>query len=191
MLVTFLRVVAYLTAGLAAMLGAALTAHVHSVRWHVKTLADSMEIPAQAVATSIIEQRGLIAPRVDESTPRLPAERTLYCLRARLIEAYLETDRDYHLVLEDTATRELLIAEIPDGIDPVPSTYRTYFYHARRTVDSLFGMLGPLPFRPLDPPLVEITGIGFFDESHVLTPPGMSPNCREIHPVLTLRAISR
>ncbi len=181
-------------AALATLLGLGLSGHVNSVRWDVKTLGDSFVIGQEVIETTISEQRKLrlspSAPDVDESTPRMASERTVYRLTARLMEAKEEMDRDYHLVLEEEGTGLRLVAEIPDAIPPVPERYYAQFLRARRTIDSLVGRPGPIPIRPARPPRIEIIGIGFFDEPHIIIPAGMAPNNREIHPVIAVRPMS-
>jgi hypothetical protein len=186
-LLGFLRIVVFLIADLAATVGVGYYNHIHSVRWKVKTLGDSLVVNGQPVPTTIAEQNALSAPFADESTPRLQSEHTLYTLIARIVEASLEEDGDYHLVLEDPANGLRMVAEIPDGNSPGSEQYRKDFRLARQTIDSLIGRPDNSILIPARPPLVEITGIGFFDEPHLFTPQGMAPNCREIHPVLEIK----
>jgi hypothetical protein len=187
-----LRIVVFVIADLAITVGIGYFEHTNSERWKVKTLGDAFVVTGVPIPTTIAEQNAMPAPFVDESTPRLPSEHTLYTLTARIVEASLEVDGDYHLVLEDPTNELRMVAEIPDGTSPGPEQYRKEFLLARRVIDHLIGPQTGAPgssvIIPVNPPLVEITGIGFFDEPHLFTPQGMSPNCREIHPVLEVIA---
>ena len=174
----------------ATLLGVELTEHVHSQRWNVKTLGDGFTVLEAPVPTTIADQQALPTPEVGESVPRLESERTLYTLQANLIEAKREFDGDYHLVLEDPLTGNRMVAEIPEPNDRTPATIRSKFLAARTAVDGLIGKPGMFhAARPSHSMRVEIIGLGFFDEPHMMTPEGMSPNCREIHPVLSVRAL--
>ena len=186
-----LRVVIYTLmsaiSAIAAMTGGGLLGHEHSVRWNVKTLGDGFVIPSYPISTTISAQLALPSTAVAEDTYRLPSERTLYVLKTRLVEAMLESDNDYHLVLEDPTTHQQMIAEIPEGVSTTPEAYRTLFHSARHSIDSLLGPLSSWPIRFSKPPMLQITGIGFFDETHLVPPPGTAPNGREIHPVIGVR----
>src|ERR1051326_5943464 len=88
-------------AGFNATIGLLYYGHVHSTRWNVKTLADLPRLPKSAVVSSIAEQQKLHSPPIDESTDRQPSECMVYKIKARIVESLLESDGDYHLVLED------------------------------------------------------------------------------------------
>jgi hypothetical protein len=176
-------------AGFNACIGLAFYDHVHSPRWDVKTLADRFTAPTTARTTTIHEQHSLQTCVVGENSTRLSTEKDLLTLRAKLVESLLESDGDYHLVLQEENTGLQMVAEIPAPIEPVPEQYRSLFYRARRSIDSLIGTPTDKPYTPIRPPIIEVTGIGFFDEPHVFVPHGMAPNCREIHPVLRIRPL--
>jgi hypothetical protein len=182
-----LKVFVLLITGGAAILGFELSEHVHSERWKVKTLADSLVLTAPAIATTINEQASLPEPNVGESVGRLASERTLYDLRVRLIAVKKEFDGDYHLVLEDPTTKLRMVAEIPDTSVPAPVAVRKEFAEAREEIDRIAGRPGFFAKRLVQPPMIQIAGVGFFDEPHMFTPDGMAPNGREIHPVLSVK----
>ena len=173
----------------AVIVGMGLSAHVHSERWKVKTLADSFEVNLPPISTTIPDQSALPEPNVGESVARLPSEKTLYTLDARLIEVKKEFDGDYHLVLEDPRTKLRMVAEIPDTSTPAPLADRMDYAAAREEIDRIAGQPGFFARKLPMPPMIEITGIGFFDEPHILTPDGTAPNGREIHPVLRVKPI--
>ncbi len=182
-----LKVIVLVIASGAALLGIELSEHTHSERWRVKTLADGFYLGDSIHSTTIREQAALPEPKVDESVTRLPSERDLYSLTARLISVKKEFDGDYHLVLEDTATHLRMIAEIPDSSSTAPVGYKNDFIMARKEIDRLIGTHpGMFAFHPVTTPMIEITGVGFFDEPHMFMPTGMAQNGREIHPVLRI-----
>lgn len=183
-----IKAVVLLITGGAALVGMELSAHVHSARWEVKTCEDSFVPAALPITTTIPEQAALPAPHVGEQVTRLPSERTLYTLSAQLLEVKKEFDGDYHLVLQDTETKMKMVAEIPDTNAAQPATYRNDFATARAKIDRLVGKPGLFSERPKGKLLLQITGIGFFDEPHIFRPDGMAPNGREIHPVLKVQA---
>ncbi|SRR5579883_981381 len=185
-----LKALFLVVAGGATLLGVELSEHTHSPRWNVKTLADSLIVAESPVPTTIDEQYALPMPDVGESVKRLPSERTLYSLEGRLVEVKKEFDGDYHLVIQDPKTELKIVAEIPDGSSKAPEQYKSDFAEARKMIDQLVGKPGMLGIKPKVPPRIEVTGLGFFDEPHMFTPEGMAPNCREIHPVLKVRALS-
>ncbi len=192
------QTIIYFITGVAALVGVVFFEHVHSPRWSVKTLGDAFVVPEIATHTTIREQRELQPPRavdgavlVDESAARFESERTLYTLTARLVEAQVMEDGDYHLVLEDPTTGLRLVAEIPDGDAPMPTRYAAYCHNARHMIDALIGQPSRTAMSPAAPPLIEITGVGFFDSPHLVVPTGMAPNYREIHPVLIVKAKER
>lgn len=184
-----LKLLVIVITGGAAVLGVELAEHTHSERWNVKTLADSLVVESPAIPTTIEEQASIPTPSVGESVKRLPSERTLYSLTARLVEVKKEFDGDYHLVLEDSRTHLRMIAEIPDTPNKAPACYRADYAQARQTIDALVGRPGLFAIRPKVAPTIEIAGIGFFDEPHMFTPGGMAQNGREIHPVLSVKAL--
>ena len=170
--------------------GFALHDHVHSERWRVKTLSDGFAANMQPLATTVDEQCGLPCPNVDESVGRLGSERMVYTLDAYLISVKKEFDGDYHLVLEDPVTHSHIIAEIPDTNNQAPECYREKYAAARSEIDRITGKPGLFSQisvrKPASPTLIRVTGIGFFDEAHLIPQSGMATNNREIHPVLAI-----
>ncbi len=184
-----IQALAFLLAGGSTLLGFELHEHMHSPRWNVKTLADAFEAPATATRSTIEEQVAMPTPHVGESVGRLPTERQVFVISANLIAVKKEFDGDYHLVLEDPTTHLHMIAEIPEANGKTPRAYLDQFASARKTIDRIAGAPGILGKKFPRPVPIEITGLGFFDEEHLLTPNGMPSNCREIHPVLQVRVL--
>ncbi|HEY3876815.1 MAG TPA: hypothetical protein VGM92_15195 [Candidatus Kapabacteria bacterium] len=175
----------------AVLVGIALTEHTRSDRWKVKTLADGFHVDTVAVATTIADQAAVPCPKVGEDVKRLPSEKTLYSLTARLVEAKKEFDGDYHLILEDPASHLRMIAEIPDTTAAASPVYRQDFARARTEITKLLGRKpGFLGVHPVGTCWVQVEGIGFFDEPHIFAPTGTAPNDREIHPVLHIQSLA-
>src|SRR5437867_6052553 len=106
-----LQFFAWVSGGVLTIIGFAFYEHVHSVRWNVKTLADSFMCDTNCVITTIGEQRRLHPPPIDESMARQHNEQTTYRLRGYLVEAGIEEDGDYHLVIEEPKTGLQMVAE--------------------------------------------------------------------------------
>ena len=176
--------------GAVASVGVALHDHVHSERWHVKTLSDGFKPEMKPIPSSVDEQSSFPDPQVSESVGRLRTERTVYAVDANLIMVKKELDGDYHLVLEDPVTHSRLIAEIPDTNSEAPACYRQAYAAARAEIDGITGKPGffsqIVGLKPTHPTRIRVTGIGFFDEIHLIPQAGVATNGREIHPVLAI-----
>ena len=139
-----------------------------------------------------------------------PTETTVWRLKALVVEARLEQDGDYHLVLQGTSG-QTMIGEIPDP-DPAfvkNPVWRADIKLARDAMNKKVGHpLQAVGFAEADmaPPTHErfenkrmadetsamtnvnasatIIGVGFFDSDHGQT--GVAPTAIEIHPILSL-----
>ena len=179
-----------LIAAAAAALGLALNAHVHSERWSVRTLADGFRPSASPTRTTIAAERARPAPVITESTRRQPSERELLQLTCELVSVREEFDHDLHLVLRDPKSGGTLVAEIPYPDPSLPTDLQATYRAARRVIERLVGEAG-FAGRAARPGIVlEVVGIGFFDDPHAIPPEGTAPNAREIHPVLSLRVLA-
>lgn len=187
----FRSVILFLFAAAAAGSGVELRWHIRSPRWEVKTLADGFIPDSIPIRTSVQEQVSLPEPPLVRQTwKRLPSERTLFVLDARLVKVMEDLDRDYKFVIEDPKTGAQMLAEIPDPDAFGAEKYRPAFRAARHTVDSIAGKMPGYSDVRFDPePLVRLTGIGFFDQAHYAPYRGTAPNNREIHPVLRIEVI--
>ncbi|MFI5201970.1 MAG: hypothetical protein ACHQNE_06255 [Candidatus Kapaibacterium sp.] len=187
----FRSIILFLFAVAAAGSGVEFRWHIRSPRWEVKTLADGFIPDSIPVPTTVQAQVSLPSPPpVRQRWKRLPNERTLYVLDARLIKVMEDLDRDYKFVIEDPKTGAEMIAEIPDPDAYGPAQYRPAFHRARHFIDSLVGRVpgySDIRFEP--PPLIRVTGIGFFDQAHYAPYRGTAPNNREIHPVLRIEVV--
>ena len=187
----FRSVILFLFVATAVWSGVEFGWHISSPRWEVKTLEDGFIPDSIPVPTTVQEQVSLPGPRhVSQNWKRLPGERTLYVLDARIVDVKEDLDRDYKFVIEDPKTGAELNAEIPDPATYGPARYRPAYAAGRRFLDSLTGGTVSAIEQEFHPrPLVHITGIGFFDQPHFIPSRGTAPNNREIHPVLRIEGV--
>ena len=154
-------------------------------RWSVKTGTDadvSKVNLGSSSATTIATLRGLTKPASLPSNNRIsPAETTQWVLNATLIEYKLESDSDYHLVIQD-GSGNTMIAEIasPNCVG-TGSRFGTGISNSRNQFDAKFTATSS--FKTTNTP-VQIRGVGMFDFLHGQT--GVAPNGIEIHPVLDI-----
>ncbi len=164
-------------------------------RWNVKTLMD----PAARYlshASTPTTLAALLARRAPSDPDNIrdrdaPVETTLWRIEARLVGYRIEADRDLHLILRDPDGRGTMAAEIPSPACGV-AAYAATFASARRAVDRIGGHAASrrwwwLDYRGATPPLVSITGYGFFDRIHRVA--GQARNGIELHPVLRVQKV--
>ena len=155
-------------------------------RWAVKTLSDPdrQRVDLQPQPTSIAQLTRLDRPaHLRDNRRARPVETTVFQIDARLIEWRNEPDDDWHLLLADPDDpSRTLIAEIPHPRCPgVCRSGLAEWYAAAR--DSLHALLNER--RPAnEPPLLRVSGVGFFDRAHGQT--AAAPNQLELHPVLRI-----
>ena len=153
-------------------------------RWMVKTLSDPDARTVRLSDTVNTTIEALVAiprPAVLPSRSRAnPVEQTLYRVEARSLRLYTEGDHDYHLVLASPSDSTVtMIAEVPEPscAGACTSGFAAAYARVRHT---LFDYLNSPRSSPR--PLVQITGVGFFDFFHHQR--GVAPNGIELHPVL-------
>jgi len=185
---------------------AALTAAVHQ-RWTVKTGADpdAANLVGQTpTQTTIASLCALATPADRPPDGRTPgAEETVWQLDATLTGYKLESDGDYHLVIDDGQGNHM-IAEIPNPADLAPgSFFAQQITAARQAFDTQFGaqvraakaakaaqageagLAGAvLPTLVQVAQEVTLTGLGSFDFAHGQD--GVAPNAIELHPVTSI-----
>jgi len=159
-------------------------------RWPVKTLSDPSRelVNLTPVATTVEELAAIPRPgRFPQLGRNAPVELTTYevtgCLG--IIDRQPEADGDIHLVIGGLRDRRIsLIAEVPDpGCEGVCQSGLGYLYATvRATLDSALASGRVSPECNNDVPLIQVTGVGFFDRAHGQR--GAAPNYIELHPVL-------
>ncbi len=151
-------------------------------RWAVKTLADpgTRKVNFHPRKTTISALRRLTPTQTYSRATGV--ERRTYRIRARLVEAKLEQDEDFHLVVADPRHRSrTMIVEFPASNCTRHSLKRTQMRRARRAFINACGRPSSSSFTHLQGKAT-ITGVGFFDFNHGQT--GIAPNAIELHPVL-------
>jgi hypothetical protein len=154
-------------------------------RWSVKTGTDAdvgLINVSSSTPNTIATMRGWTAPSPIPPNNRVsPYETTVWVLDATLTLYKLESDQDYHLVLQD-ASGNTLITEIPDpacvgSSSPLAAgiTNARAQFDAKLTATSSF-QTANLPVR--------VSGVGMFDFLHGQT--GVAPNGIELHPVINI-----
>src|SRR5258707_10260492 len=154
-------------------------------RWSVKTGtdADAHLVNLNApTSTTITNMRAFTAPNPIPANNRVaPAETTLWVINATLTVFKLESDSDYHLVLQDAAG-DTMITEIPaPTCVGSGSPFLSGITNARAEFDAKF--TATTSFQTANIP-VQITGVGMFDFLHGQT--GVAPNGIELHPILDI-----
>ncbi len=154
-------------------------------RWSVKTGTDAdvgLVNLNSTTNTTIASMRAFPAPSTIPSNNRIsPEETTVWVINATLTLYKLETDSDYHIVIQDSSGNTM-ITEIPSpscvgaGSPFLPGiTNARNEFNARFTATSSF-QTANIP--------VKVTGVGMFDFLHGQT--GVAPNGIELHPILDI-----
>src|SRR5579885_544127 len=154
-------------------------------RWSVKTGTDpdaGLVNLNSTTPTQISSLTALPAPSPIPANNRVqPTETTVWVITATLTQYKLETDSDYHLVLDDGAGHTM-IAEIPaPSCVGAGSPFASGISHARSQFDARF--TATTSFQTANVP-VQVTGVGMFDFLHGQT--GVAPNGIELHPVIDI-----
>jgi len=155
-------------------------------RWSVKTGtdADAGLINLQSTtSTTIASLDSLPAPGTLPPNNRVkPTETTVFKLNATLVEYKLESDSDYHLVLND-GFGNTMITEIPSpACVGSNSVLLSGIQNARTEFNAQYTVT--TSFQTANVP-VTVTGVGFFDFLHGQT--GVAPNGIELHAVLDVQ----
>jgi len=154
-------------------------------RWSVKTGTDpdvGQVNMSSSTATTIAALRGLTAPSTLPANNRVaPTETTIYTISATLTQYKLESDSDYHLVIQD-ASGNTMIVEIPSpNCVGAGSPFGTGIQASRSAFDARY--TATTSFQTANIP-VQVKGVGFFDFLHGQT--GVAPNGIELHPILDI-----
>jgi hypothetical protein len=154
-------------------------------RWSVKTGTDAdvgLVYLNSSTNTTISSMRAFPAPSPNPANNRVsPAETTDWVINATLTQYKLESDSDYHLILQD-AGGLTMIAEIPSPTCVgAGSPFFAGIQNARSEFNARF--TATTSFQTANIP-VQIKGVGMFDFLHGQT--GVAPNGIEVHPVLDI-----
>ncbi len=104
---------------------------------------------------------------------RLPFERNVFQVTARVTLVRLEDDTDFHLVLRDGSAQMIAESPLPACARRATAVRRRQMANAREVV-RVCGR-------------ARVTGVAFFDFAHGQT--GIAPNAIELHPILAFRCV--
>ncbi len=154
-------------------------------RWSVKTGTDAdvgLVNLNSSTNTTIANLRSPAAPNPIPANNRVsPWETTEWVLNATLTEYKLESDSDYHLVLQDSGGLTMIV-EIPSPTCVgAGSPFLAGITNARNEFNAKF--TATTSFQTANIP-VQVKGVGMFDFLHGQT--GVAPNGMELHPVLDI-----
>lgn len=140
-------------------------------RWTVKTLQDRPHLLRNRLTTV----KYLVTRRPPPYIPsrRLPFERHVFTVIARVTFVREEADSDYHFILQERSAH--MIAEAPAPYCDRRATlhYRRLMARARREARSCAR--------------ARVTGVAFFDYDHGQD--GFAPNAIELHPLVGFRCL--
>jgi hypothetical protein len=154
-------------------------------RWTIKTGTDA-GAPAinlgTYISTTIYNMQSSAKPASLPATSRLsPRETTQYSVGGTLTKYVREGDSDYHLVIQDSSGRTMIV-ELPSiNCVGAGSPFGSRISTARAQFDARFTATSSM--KTTSTP-VTVRGIGFWDFLHGQT--GVAPNGIEIHPVLNI-----
>ncbi len=173
----------FLLAVILLVVPSALFAQCGVERWSVKTGTDpdaGLVNLNSSTNTTVASMRAIPAPSPIPSNNRVaPTETTQWVINATLTQYKLETDSDYHLILQD-ASGNTMIVEIPSPTCVgAGSPFLPGIQNARSEFDAKFTATST--FQTANIP-VQVKGVGMFDFLHGQT--GVAPNGIELHPVL-------
>jgi hypothetical protein len=177
-----------------------------SERWDVKKLTDTGASGAGSVRYSPVVDTTVRELRKSNSSapignfmPRRADERTVFRVTANLVEAETvlksgsqKGDEDIHLVIAEPGRNLKMIAEFPKGgcIPESNSAKASSMDKARAAFVKACGTppLGHFKTFPATA-IATITGVGFFDKRHPTPQRGRALHDRELHPVLSFKAV--
>lgn len=154
-------------------------------RWSVKTGTDpdaSKVSLSTYTSTTIYNMWSSTKPSSLPANNRIsPRETTQYRITGTLTKYARESDSDYHLVIQDSSGRTMIV-EIPSpNCVGSGSPFITGIRNARSEFDAK--LTATSSFKSVSAP-VAIKGVGFWDFLHGQT--GVAPNGIEVHPVLDI-----
>jgi hypothetical protein len=180
-----LRRIRLLLAVLLLVVPNALFAQCGVERWSVKTGTDpdaGLVNLNSSTNTTVASMRAFTAPNPIPANNRVaPAETTQWVINATLTQYKLESDSDYHLILQDAGGLTMIV-EIPSPTCVGSgSPFLPGITNARNEFNAKF--TATTSFQTANIP-VKVTGVGMFDFLHGQT--GVAPNGIELHPILDI-----
>ena len=160
-------------------------------RWSVKTGTDTTASSVNlgsTTPTTVAALHAYPSPSPIPANSRVaPAETTQWVINGTLVEYKLESDSDYHLVVQD-GSGNTIVTEIPyPGASPACVTSASPFFPgiagARCKFDGSGLPRATTSFHTANVP-VRVVGVGMFDFPHGQT--GAAPNQLEIHAILDI-----
>src|SRR5580704_4946595 len=150
-------------------------------RWNVKTGQDPQanQVNLGAVTpTTVGFLTGLPPqPSLSDNQRLAPTELTQYQITGTIVDYQLQHDNDYHVVIQDNSSSNVMITEIPDpACVPSSSPFGAMAANAR----SVFTANTATAIGST----VAIKGVGFFDNNTLTS--NVAPNKIELHPVLDI-----
>jgi len=162
----------------------------------VKTLSDddAPRLNLTTVTQATIAGLNEIPSRCEGGPDRrvFPEEFKVYEVLGIVRHVKGEQDRDFHVVLSDpSAPSDSIVVEVPDTncSGAADSPHVEALTRARSMFIALFRSGSLNEPMPLLGRLVRVSGVGFFDFDHGQE--GRSRSCIELHPVLTVEAVSK
>ena len=154
-------------------------------RWSVKTGTDpnapSVNLSTY-ISSTIYNFHQSTRPASLPSNGRVsPRETTQYRLSATLTKYVRESDSDYHLVIQDSSGRTMIVELPASNCVGAGSPFGTGISHARAQFDARFTATTSMKTTNT---AVTLKGVGFWDFLHGQT--GVAPNGIEVHPVLDI-----
>ena len=180
-----MRALRILSAPVILLMAISLHAQCGVERWSIKTGTDSGASAINLstyVSYTIYNMLQSAKPATLPANSRIaPRETTQYSLSGTLTKYAKEGDSDYHLVIQDSAGRTMIV-EIPaPNCVGAGSPFGPGVTNARRQFDARF--TATTTFKTTSTP-VTVRGVGFWDFLHGQT--GVAPNGIEIHSVLNI-----
>lgn len=162
-------------------------------RWSIKTLSDTDTAFIHfnnVVRSSVHDQVNMEAP-FGRLNDRLASETVVYEIECFVIGYKKEPDRDIHVIVEDINTDETMVIEImsPDCPEVKNTSRHKLAIELYQWFTENIGVPRTSFTFLKDHKRINLTGVGFWDYLHGQK--GMANNGREIHPVLSMKIITK
>jgi len=150
-------------------------------RWDVKTGQDPQanQVDLTTVTPTTVGFLTSLPAHLNQPDDQriAPTELTQYQITGTIVDYQLQHDNDYHVVIQDKSSSNVMITEIPDPACMPPSSPFAVMANNARNVFSTnqATAIGST---------VTIKGVGFFDDNTLTS--SVAPNKIELHPVLDI-----